>query len=247
MRKAISAIVVFMAFGLANAQEARNNIDFEAEEHKRQEQENTYQFSVGYRVEAGYMQPWQHSRTETYRDLYLHGIRLGATVDFNLPYHFSMQTGLYYNLTYGVSEQHVRAKSDESALPQTIDHRVLSHSFTIPLRATYTQKLWRELALWFYTGPELQIGLAQNDYIETSLAEPTRTWAESQGWHTLPYEIYSAKELWRTNVQWGLGGGISWAQYRLQAGYNFGLNNLARQTGRQMWEWGWNVGFSYGF
>ena len=59
-----------------------------------------------------------------------------------------------------------------------------------------------------------------------------------------------ADELIRANIQWGVGGGLEWDRYRLQSGYDFGLNNLVRhqQVSKQyMSEWGWFVTFSYRF
>ena len=57
-----------------------------------------------------------------------------------------------------------------------------------------------------------------------------------------------AHELYRTNIQFGLGGGIEWDRYRLQAGYDFGLNNILRTPilpRQKMHEWGWMCTFSY--
>ena len=54
--------------------------------------------------------------------------------------------------------------------------------------------------------------------------------------------------LYRTNVQFGVGGGIEWDRYRLQSGYDFGLNNLMRTpivVDQKLHEWGWLVTFSY--
>ena len=58
------------------------------------------------------------------------------------------------------------------------------------------------------------------------------------------------KELYRVNVQFGLGGGFEWDRYRLQAGYDFGLNNLLKTPivpEEKIYEWGWMVAFSYKF
>jgi hypothetical protein len=59
-----------------------------------------------------------------------------------------------------------------------------------------------------------------------------------------------ADELIRANIQWGLGGGLEWDCYRLQSGYDFGLNNLVKHpqtAGQYMSEWGWFISFSYRF
>ena len=69
---------------------------------RKVEKEQSYQFSVDYRLEVGYAQDQQRSRNQTYADMYLHGVRVGATFTFNLPIHFSLQTGVLYTLLYGL-------------------------------------------------------------------------------------------------------------------------------------------------
>ena len=212
-------------------------------------QEERYQFGVEYRIEAGYVQHNQRTKNLSYPDMYLHGVRVGATFDFLLPYHFSIQTGLLYTLVYGKNEQHWRSETMETTQTEYITHRVLEHNLTIPVRAYYTIKLWKQLRLFFYTGPQLHIGLSEYDYLQTHLSGPTQARLESWNVKTSPYERFD-EELIRANIQWGLGGGLEWDRYRLQSGYDFGLNNLARPRGyegRQMWEWGWFVSFCYRF
>lgn len=217
---------------------------------KTEKEKEVYQFSIDYRLEVGYVQNNQRSRNLTYPDMYLHGVRLGANVTFNLPLHFGIQTGLLYTLAYGPNNQHWRSQTIQTAQTEYIQHRVLQHQFVIPVRATYTIPVWRELNLFFYGGPQLQIGLAENDYMKTHLSEPTKQWLEQKNIHTSPYDRLAEKELYRTNIQLGVGGGIEWAQYRLQAGYDFGLNNLARQrfvSDQHVWQWGWYTTFCYRF
>ena len=206
-----------------------------------------YEFGMEYRIEAGYVQHQQRTTTMTYPDLYLHGVRLGATFTFLLPKHFSLQTGVLYTLVYGRQQQHWRSMTMPTTQTEYIQHRVLEHNLTIPVRAFYTIPLWKELNLFFYGGPQLHIGLAENDYMQLHLSDFAKTWLESQGIPTSPYDRY-ADELVRANIQLGVGGGLEWNRYRLQAGYDFGLNNQIRQkkvSNQQMWEWGWYVSFSY--
>lgn len=240
------------ALFIAKAQEAKNEINFTWEEQKKAEQENQYKFSVTYRLQVGYLQEWYHSKTKTltYPDLYLFGPQLGATFDFNLPQNFSLQTGLLYSLTYGVSTQHWRNLSTTDNSQQYIKHKIMSHQLTIPVRTWYKINLWRELALSFYTGPEMSIGVAQSDNMETALNDPTHQWLNSKNVKTEPYDRYAANELQRFDIQYGLGGAIQWANYRLQGGYSFGLNNLVKQNNpinQHTWNWSWNVIFSYAF
>ena len=216
---------------------------------KKVVKEEPYSFHVDYRVEAGYVQHWQRSRAISFPDIYLHGIRLGATFSFALPKHFDLQTGLLYTLVYGRNDQHWRSMDAPSVQTEYIRHRVLEHNLTVPVRVYYTIPLWKKLNLFFYTGPQLHIALAENDYLQNHLSVGTQTWLETQGIPTAPYDRMSDL-LVRANIQWGLGGGLEWDCYRLQSGYDFGLNNLVRhpQTkGQYLSEWGWFVSFSYRF
>lgn len=216
---------------------------------KKEEAQEPYSFSVDYRLEVGFVQNWQRVRKVEFPDMYLNGVRLGATFTFNLPLHFGLQTGVLYTLVYGSNEQHWRSMDAPSVQTEYIRHRVLEHSFAVPVRVYYTIPLWKQLNLLFYTGPQLYIGAAENDYMETHLSEGTKDWLDDQG---IPTEAYDrmANDLIRANIQWGLGAGLEWDRYRLQGGYDFGLNNLVKhkQTKDQhMAEWGWFVSFSYKF
>ena len=216
---------------------------------KKVEPQAPYVFGMEYRLEIGYVQDWQRTQKITFPDMYLHGARLGATFTFLLPIHFALETGALYTIMYGTEEQHWRSQTAQSVQEEYINHRVLAHNLTVPLRVFYTIPLWKELNLFFYTGPQLHIGLAQNDYMDKHLSLEAITWMREQGVRTEAYDRM-VDELCRANIQWGVGGGLEWAQYRVQSGYDFGLNNLAHSTlwqKRYMSEWGWFVSFSYRF
>lgn len=216
---------------------------------QKKAEESSYHFGMEYRIEAGYVQHEQRTHELSYPQLFLHGARIGATFTFLLPLHFSMHTGLLYTIAYGTNEQHWRSMSIQSVQEEIITHKVLEHNLTIPVRVYYTIPLWKQLNLFFYTGPQLQVGIAETDYIETDLSEGTLAWLNSQGIHTQTYDRMKTDRT-RANIQWGLGGGLEWDCYRLQSGYDFGLNNMARPIGnykRYMAEWGWFVSFCYRF
>lgn len=223
---------------------------------RKEKVEEDYHFAVEYRIEAGYAQHQQRSKGITFPDMYLHGARIGATFTFLLPRHFSIQTGALYTLLYGGQKQHWRSMDAPSVQTEYLQHRVLEHNLTVPVRAFYTIPVWQKLNLFFYAGPQLHIGLAENDYIKSHLSPKTEAWLETQGIPTKPYDRMDA-EIVRANIQLGVGGGLEWDRYRLQAGYDFGLNNLVAQPQtfdsptkplkQHMWEWGWYVSFSYRF
>lgn len=217
---------------------------------KKDKKVEEYHFSVDYRIEAGYVQNQQRTLRNNWSDPFTHGVKIGFTADFNLPYHFSMQTGASLCATYGRIDQHWRSMNAESVQVEYLRHGINEYYLEVPIRAYYNQKLWRELNMFFFTGPKIAIGLAQMDFMTDHLSDVTRQWLTDEGIRVSNYERYGVNELRRLNIQYGLGGGMEWAQYRVVAGYDFGLNNLVKTKitpDSHMWEWGWYVSFAYKF
>ena len=212
------------------------------------DKKENYHFDTSWRFETGYVQLNQKQDTSS---LYLHGLRVGATIDFNLPYRFSIQTGALATLAYGQNNQHWPSMTEESAQINYLRHDIVQLQLTIPARAYYNIILWKQLRLFFFAGPQLQIGLTSYDFINTDAANIsplTLQWLEQQGIPTQDYDRYATRELYRTNIQFSVGGGLEWDRYRLQAGYDFGLNNILRtpvSQNQKMYEWGWMCTFSY--
>ena len=208
--------------------------------------EQPYQFSTDWRLEAGYVQ-WEERELDTI-SAYLHGLRMGATIDFNLPHHFSVQTGALATLTYGVDNQHWRSMDAENVKMEIMKQHIIQLQLTIPVRVYYNVTLWKKLRLFFFAGPQLQLGLTNYCIMDNRTSADVTAWLEKNNIPTTDYERYAAKELYRTNIQFGLGGGLEWDRYRLQAGYDFGLNNLQRTSitpPHKLHEWGWMTTFSY--
>ena len=214
---------------------------------RKEKKTDDYQFEVNYRFEVGYIQNEQRSRRDNYPNMFIHGARIGATFDFQLPMHFTMQTGALIDLAYGVNTQHWRSQDAPSVQVEYLKHKILETNLTVPVRVYYTVPLWKKLNMFFFTGPQVNLGLVQYDFMEKHLSAGTEAWLKEREVRTEPYDRLAAKELWRLNVQWGLGGGFEWDMYRLYAGYQFGFNNRVRHKvieKQHMWEWGWFVSFS---
>jgi len=216
--------------------------------------EDAYKFSTPWRLEVGYVQ--LNHRTQDTSALYLHGVRLGATVDFLLPYHFSIQTGALATLTFGKNTQKWPSgfidengyNDYENTQKNFLQNDILQLQLTIPVRAYYNITLWRKLRMFFFAGPQLQIGLTNYYKVQKNLSITANQWLEKNEIKTSDYDRYIEKQLYRTNIQFGLGGGFEWDRYRLQAGYDFGLNNILRANAslnHKMNEWGWMCTFSY--
>ncbi len=214
-----------------------------------EKKKEVYEFAVQYRLEVGYVQNDQRTRNNTYPNLFLHGGKIGATVDFVLPKHFTLQTGLLYSLATGKTAQHWRSTNIEEVQKEYLTHRILEHNLIVPIRAYINIRLWKKLNMFFFTGPQLQLGLVQKDNISQHLSNSTLDWLNAQNVPTQSYDRLKEKELYRCNVQYGLGGGFEWDKYRLQSGYDFGLNNLLKKDvpSGNMSEWGWFVSFCYLF
>ena len=253
VKRLIAILLICLPTLIAYADEAKKPA-FQIEDNTffdptRKNAEDIYQFKVEYRLEAGYAQHFQRVHRHSYPNLYLDGAYIGVTFTFLLPIHFSMQTGLLYTFGYGEMEQHWRSMNAQATQKEYIDHTILEHQLTIPVRAYYTVPLWRKLNLFFFTGMQLHIGLAETDRIKTNLSEGTEEWLRERG---VPVKSYDRMrdERCRANVQWSLGAGIEWDRYRLQGSYDFGLNNLVRHPGvtkRYMSEWGWQIGMAVRF
>ena len=243
MKKII--LIVLCAMGLCAYADDVRKPDYQLADNSffdptRKKAEEAYHFGMEYRIELAYVQKDQRSNG-TYPGMYMHGARLGGTFTFLLPIHFSLQTGLFYTFTYGHHAQHWPSVGDPEE--EYIQHRVMQHQLTIPVKMYYTVPLWQKLNLFFFTGPQLHIGLAAKDRLTTYLTDETRAWVEQQGVPVEPYDRYTAEQC-RANVQWCIGAGIEWDRFRFQGGYEFGLNNLIKYTDtyRFMSEWEWHLG-----
>ena len=257
MKQPFKHIVLVLSCVLVSALSMAQQETFFDPTRKPEKPKEVYVFSMDWRLQAGYIQHWQHSNTENIMNPYLHGMELGATVDFNLPLRFSVQTGLLYAVTYGRTDQHWPATSIEAQHTDGdyIRHNIMEHQLTVPIRAFYRMPLWKELSLLFYAGPKFEIGLAQPDYLDLSHLSDSygsvigsKEALAEMGVRLENYDRYTVGDLYRFNFLLGAGGGIEWDRYRLQAGYDFGLNNLVKHkyvAKQHMWEWGWYVSFVY--
>lgn len=247
-RNFLSVLLLFSAL-LLSAQESK----YDFFETKKEKVKVDYHLTTAWRLYAGYVQDWQNSPSVSYPDMYLHGGKLGAAIDFNLPYNLALQTGLSYALTYGRHTQHWASASSEYVQVETIGHKVTKHTLNIPVLLFYRQELWEKLALVAYGGPQLQVGLFQYDNQSLNLSEPTLQHLHDIGVGTDSYNRYAGEQL-PVNLQMSVGLGLEWDRYRLQGGYDFGLLNMVRRYpvntaggNSYMREWSWNVCFVYKF
>jgi hypothetical protein len=175
-------------------------------------------------LEGGYFNPkMQGPNTgETYFD----AIRLGGTYTYNWKYNLGFQTGLLLNTGYSHKIQRYSMSGD------SVLYRTWDFALELPIRAVYKLKLFGDVSIFGFAGPNIQIGLVQNQQREANLsAALTQLTGITSGAADLYTAGAAANGIHRINLQLGAGGGVQWKDYSVKSGYDWGLNNLDA-TGR---------------
>jgi len=184
-------------------------------------------------LEGGYFNPKRtgQATSETYFD----AIRLGAQAEYDLKHNFGFQTGLFYNIGYSNKIQKYGVTSD------SVVYNTWSHALEIPLRIVYNQPLFKDFKVFGFAGPNIQIGLFQNQKVTSYLSD---YWATETGIQSGKVNLYK-NDLYRINFQLGAGGGVQWRQFILKSGYDWGLNSLDRTNNDRITQGQWYVTFGY--
>lgn len=185
-------------------------------------------------LEGGYFNPKRvgPNTGETYFD----AIRLGALAEFDMKYNFGIQTGLLYNVGYSNKTQRY------SVMRDSVDYTTWSHALEIPIRLVYNQPLFKDFKIFGFAGPNIQIGLIQNQQVDVGLSDAL---VEMTGIQSGNYNLYGQKKLNRINLQLGAGGGVQWRKYSVKGGYDWGLNNLDRTKADKVKQGNWYVSLGY--
>jgi hypothetical protein len=169
-----------------------------------------------------------------------HTIQIGLMDEIELKYGLGVETGLKYGYAFGKREQ----------LYNNLDTAFFNYSahfINIPIRVTFTLPIFWGMKIFAYAGPNFNIGLAQK-----STTNFTKKKEDIPNFPALPlpvsgtYDLYQT-ELKRFSFQIGTGGGIQWKQLRIRSGYDWGLNNIAKDKLYPQKIRGWNVAFEYKF
>lgn len=184
-------------------------------------------------LEGGYFNPQRvgQATSETYFD----AIRLGGLAEFDWKYNFGFQTGLLYNIGYSHKIQKYGVSTD------SVVYNTWSHALEIPLRIVYNQPLFKKVSIFGFAGPNIQIGMFQNQRVDSYLGDVL---TDITGIQSGKYNLYQS-DLNRINLQLGAGGGVQWRQFMLKSGYDWGLNNLDRTKSDRVKQGQWYVTFGY--
>jgi len=192
-----------------------------------------------YRVQLGYNNPVRLGNN--FSSTYFNGIQLGGTAEYDLKNQVSLLTGVLYNFVYS---DKIQGYPNSTAVTYTTH----GHFLDIPVRLIYTCPLNKNLKIFGFGGPNLNIGLFQNMKITS-----TQTYPSTSPFYVQPrsVNVYNGSDtdyqLNRLNLQIGLGGGVQWKKYQLKAGYDFGINNLNRLDTGKLNQNGWYVTIGYNF
>jgi len=185
-------------------------------------------------LEGGYFNPKRVGpiTSETYFD----AIRLGATVEYDLKYNLGIQSGLLYNIGYSNKMQRYAVSGD------SVTYNTWSHALEIPVRVVYNLPLFKDFKIFGFAGPNIQIGLIQNQKVDVGLSDEL---VNMTGLQSGDFELYGDKKINRINLQLGAGGGVQWRKYSVKAGYDWGLNNLDRTKADKVKQGNWYVTLGY--
>lgn len=195
-----------------------------------------------YSIEAGFISPKQSGKN--FKTTCFNGVRLGVNVQFDLKNNFSLLTGALYSVVY--SNQMQRYTSSDS-----VTYKTFGHFIDIPLRINYSLKIWKDLKVFGFAGPNINIGLAQSQKTTADLSESTVALLESLGQkapESGTSDLYKNALIHRINFQMGAGGGVQWKNFQLKGGYDFGINSINKiDTSNLLHQSGWYVSLVYQF
>ena len=194
-----------------------------------------------YRLEVGFVSPKQSGAE--FSTNYFNGGRLGVTAEFGLKHNFSLLTGALYSLVYSNKVQYYSSTD-------SVTYKTFGHSIDIPLRLTYTLPLSKNLKIFGFAGPNINVGIAQPRKTTAVLSSSLREVIDEFG--NVPTngteDLYKSAMISRINFQMGAGGGVQWKNYQLKGGYDFGINSINKvDTSKLFRQGGWYVSLVYQF
>jgi hypothetical protein len=188
-----------------------------------------------YAIQGGYVNPIRYGSNVS--STFYYGGQIGGTVNFDLKNNMSLLTGALYNFVYANKIQ---------GYPSTtsVTYKTYGHFLDIPVHFMYSIPLFKNVKIFGYAGPNINIGLSQKQETISTLTYP----------ETNPLyipndkkDLYTNSILNRFNLQIGTGGGVQWKKYQIKSGYNFGILNLDKVNTTNQYQNGWFVSFVYEF
>ena len=151
------------------------------------------------------------------------GIKLGVTYQTTLIKGFGVSSSLNYTHSTHVGAWTINPSS--AAIKTKEDHNF--HQLEIPVDWQYRFLIAKQTYVALYTGPTLQIGLANTYRYRTMLGDKIQD--------DYKVDVYKIDEdhdgipdYNRLNVTWGVGASFQYKQYFIRGGYDFGIMSVYR-------------------
>lgn len=206
-----------------------------------------------YSVEAGYVQPKRSG--SQFSTTYFNGVRIGGNVEFELKNNFSLLTGTLYSVVYS-------DKSQYYSTSDSVNYKTFGHAIEIPVKVQYSLPVSKNFKFFAFAGPNIAIGLAQPQKVTAVISSATKAYITPQIPENMkPFmrvesdsyennDLYTKSTIQRINLQMSIGGGVQFKNYKLNGGYDFGINSINKvDTSKLMRlrQGGWFVSLVYEF
>ena len=151
------------------------------------------------------------------------GIKLGVTYQTTIIKGFGVSSSLNYTHSTHVGAWTVTPGM--AAMKTKEDHNF--HQLEIPVDWQYRFLIAKQTYVSLYTGPTLQIGLANTYRYRVKVGdEITQDW--KQDVYKLDEDHDGIPDYNRVNVTWGVGASFQYKQYFIRGGYDFGIMSVYR-------------------
>lgn len=203
MKKNIFIGILLLVAGVASAQEGTTSLGF----------------NVGFAEPVMYYRA--SSSAEKLTRQATDGFKLGVIYETTIVKGFGVSSSLNY--THSAHMGSWTVTPGISALQTKEDHNM--HQLEIPVDWQYKFLIAKRTYLALYTGPTMQIGLANTfRYREKLNGEVIKD--EKVDAYKIDEDHDGIPDYNRVNVTWGIGLGFHYKQYFLRGGYDFGLMSV---------------------
>lgn len=207
MKKSFYTTLLLLIGSLAFAQEGVSNIGFS----------------------VGFVEPTQYYRVSAAEQkltgkLVDNGVKLGVRYETGIIKGFGVAMELNYAFAADVSD-YAAVVGQSTLFKQKEDH--FRHYLELPVDWQYKFLIAKQTYLTVYTGPTLQVGLANYYHIQQKLGDkPLANYREDA--YKADLDGDGKLDMNRLNVTWGVGLGFQYKRYFLRGGYDFGIMSIYR-------------------
>ena len=178
-------------------------------------------FNIGFAEPVMYYRPSIATTKKTRQAT--DGVKVGVIYETNIIKGFGVSSSLNYTHSTHIGPWTVDKNS--AAIRTKEDHNF--HQLEIPVDWQYRFLIAKQTYVSLYTGPTLQIGLANTFRYRTKVGDEI-TKDEKVDVYKIDEDHDGKPDYNRVNVTWGVGASFQYKQYFIRGGYDFGIMNVYR-------------------